>query len=80
MSGKNLSEQQLADIGQNFLRTQLATIQGASLPNPYGGRQRQIQVDLNLQAMQQKGLDASTIVSAIGDQNLILPAGTAEDR
>ena len=78
MSGKNLSEQQLADIGQNFLRTQLATIQGASLPNPYGGRQRQIQVDLNLQAMQQKGLDASAIVSAIGDQNLILPAGTAK--
>src|SRR5215470_13157667 len=78
MSGKNMSEQQLSDIGQNFLRTQLATVQGASLPNPYGGRQRQVQVDLDLQAMQEKGLDASAINSALGDQNLILPAGTAK--
>ena len=78
MSGKNMSEQQLSDIGQNFVRTRLATIQGASLPNPYGGRQRQIQVDLNLQAMQQKGLDATAIVNALGDQNLVLPAGTAK--
>ncbi|HEY2380444.1 MAG TPA: efflux RND transporter permease subunit [Terriglobia bacterium] len=78
MSGKNMSEQQLSDIGQNFLRTQLATIQGASLPNPYGGRQRQIQVDLDLQAMQEKGLDATAIVNALGDQNLVLPAGTAK--
>jgi CzcA family heavy metal efflux pump len=78
MSGKDMSEQQLADIGQNFLRTQLATIQGASLPNPYGGRQRQIQVDLDLKSMQQKGLDASEIVNAVGNQNLILPAGTAK--
>jgi multidrug efflux pump subunit AcrB len=78
MSGKDMSEQQLADIGQNFLRTQLATVQGASLPNPYGGRQRQVQVDLDLQAMQEKGLDASAINNALGDQNLILPAGTAK--
>jgi multidrug efflux pump subunit AcrB len=78
MSGKNMSEQQLSDIGQNFLRTQLATVQGASLPNPYGGRQRQVQVDLDLQAMQEKGLDANAINNALGDQNLILPAGTAK--
>jgi multidrug efflux pump subunit AcrB len=78
LSGKNMSEQQLADIGQNFIRTQLATVQGASLPNPYGGRQRQIQVDLDLHALQEKGLDANAVVNALGDQNLVLPAGTVK--
>ncbi len=73
LSGKNLSEQQLNDIGSNFIRTQLATVQGAVLPNPYGGKQRQIQVDLDMTALQAKGLSANDVVNAISAQNLILP-------
>ena len=79
LSGKNLSEQQLNDIGSNFIRSQLATVQGAVIPNPYGGKQRQIQVDLNTEALQAKGLSANDVVAAIGNQNLILP-GNGEDR
>jgi CzcA family heavy metal efflux pump len=78
LSGKGLSEQQLNDMGSNFLRTQLATVQGAVFPNPYGGKQRQIMVDLNIQALQAKGLSPNDVVSAIGTQNLILPAGTVK--
>jgi CzcA family heavy metal efflux pump len=78
LSGKGLSEQQLNDIGSNFLRTQLATVQGAVFPNPFGGKQRQIMVDLNIQALQAKGLSPTDVVSAIGSQNLILPAGTVK--
>src|SRR5215475_6785111 len=78
MSGKNMTEQQLSDIGQNFFRTQLATVQGASLPNPYGGRQRQIQVDLDMVVLQSKGLAAVDVVNAVGAQNLVLPEGSAK--
>ena len=78
LSGKGLSEQQLNDMGSNFLRTQLATVQGAVFPNPYGGKQRQIMVDLNIQALQSKGLSPDDVVAAIGSQNLILPAGTVK--
>jgi multidrug efflux pump subunit AcrB len=78
LSGKNLSEQQINDLASNFLRTQLATVQGAVFPNPYGGKQRQIQVDLNLPELQAKGLAPQDVVSAIGAQNLILPAGTVK--
>jgi len=78
LSGKGLSEQQLNDMGSNFLRTQLATVQGAVFPNPYGGKQRQIMVDLNIQALQAKGLSPNDVVTAIGNQNLILPAGTVK--
>ena len=78
LSGKNLSEQQLNDIGANFIRSQLATVQGAVLPNPYGGKQRQVQVDLNMEALQAKGLSPNDVVSAIGAQNLILPSGTVK--
>ena len=78
LSGKDLSEQQLNDIGSNFIRSQLATVQGAVLPNPYGGKQRQVQVDLNMEALQAKGLSPNDVVSAIGSQNLILPAGTVK--
>src|SRR5580693_7053000 len=56
LSGQGLSEQQLNDMGQNFVRTQLVTVEGAGIPYPYGGKQRQVQVDLNLQALQSKGL------------------------
>src|SRR6202049_4331634 len=78
LSGKNLSEQQLNDIGANFIRSQLATVQGAVLPNPYGGKQRQVQVDLNTEGLQAKGLSANDVVNAIGSQNLILPSGTVK--
>ena len=76
LSGKNLSEQQLFDIAVNFLRTQLASVQGAQIPYPYGGKQPQIQVDLIPEAMQAKHLTPADVVNAISVQNLILPAGT----
>ena len=78
LSGKGLSEQNLNDLASNFLRNQLATVQGAVFPNPYGGKQRQIQVDLNIPALQAKGLSPQDVVSAITSQNLILPAGTVK--
>ena len=78
LSGRGLSEQQLYDLGTNFLRTQLATVQGASIPLPYGGKQPQIQVDLDPAALQAKGLSPSDVVSAISVQNLILPGGTSK--
>src|ERR1700761_9042401 len=75
LSGKSESEAQLFDQGNNFIRTQLATVQGASLPFPYGGKQRQIQVDLDTQKLQAYGLSASDIVNTVSTQNIILPAG-----
>ncbi len=78
LSGKGLSEQQLYDLGSNFIRTQLVTIPGTAIPNSYGGKQRQVQVDLNTQALQAKRLSASDVVNALGDQNLILPGGTSK--
>jgi multidrug efflux pump subunit AcrB len=78
LSGKNLSEQQLNDFGANFIRSQLATVQGAVFPNPYGGKQRQVQVDLDIAALQAKGLSPNDVVNAIGSQNLILPSGTVK--
>ena len=78
LSGNGLSEQQLYDLGVNFLRTQLATVQGASIPQPYGGKQPQIQVDLDPAALQAKGLTPADVVNAISVQNLILPGGTSK--
>src|SRR5579883_2888092 len=78
LSGQGLSEQQLNDYGLNFIRTQLVTVDGAGIPYPYGGKQRQVQVDLNLQALQAKGLSPADVVNAISTQNLILPSGTAK--
>ncbi len=78
ISGQGLSEQQLNDLAANFLRTQLATVQGAVFPNPYGGKQREILVDLNIPALQAKGLSPNDVVAAVNNQNLILPAGTAK--
>jgi multidrug efflux pump subunit AcrB len=78
LSGQNLSEQQLNDYALNFIRTQLITVPGASVPYPYGGKQRQVQVDLNPAALQSKGLSALDVVSAISAQNLILPTGTSK--
>ena len=76
LSGQGLSEQQLGDLGTNLIRTRLATVEGASIPYPYGGKQRQIQVDLDLHALQSKGLSPSDVVTAINAQNIIVPSGT----
>ena len=78
LSGPGLSEQQLGDIGLNFLRTGLVTIPGVAVPYPYGGKQRQVQVDLDTAALQSKGLSPLDVVNAISLQNLILPAGTTK--
>jgi CzcA family heavy metal efflux pump len=75
LSGNGLTEQQLNDFGQNFVRTQLATVQGAALAFPYGGKQRQVQVDINTQKLQAHGLSASDVVNAVSAQNIILPGG-----
>jgi multidrug efflux pump subunit AcrB len=76
LSGEGLSEQQLNDFGLNFIRTQLATVEGAASPFPYGGKQRQVQIDLNLKALQARGLSPNDVVNAVTAQNLILPSGT----
>jgi len=78
LSGQNLSEQQLNDFGLNFIRTQIITVPGTSVPYPYGGKQRQVQVDLNTTALQSKGLSPLDVVNAISLQNLILPTGTSK--
>src|ERR1700740_1397943 len=78
LSGKGLTEQQLNDYGLNFIRTQLITIPGTAVPYPYGGKQRQVQVDLNPAAPECKGFSALDVVNAISAQNLILPTGTSK--
>jgi len=76
LTSKTLSEQQLYDLGLNFIRTQLATVQGAQVPLPYGGKSRQIMVDLDPQKLFGKGLSPADVSSALNAQNVILPAGT----
>ncbi len=76
LSSKTLPEAQLFDLGQNFLRNYLATVPGAATPYPYGGKIRQIQVDLDLPKLQAYGLAPNDIVNAVNAQNLILPSGT----
>jgi multidrug efflux pump subunit AcrB len=78
LSSKTLTEQQIFDLGRNFIRTNLATVQGASIPLPYGGKPRQVMVDLDPPAMYAKGLSATDISNALNLQNLILPAGDAK--
>jgi multidrug efflux pump subunit AcrB len=78
LSSTTLPEQQLYDLGNNFIRTQLATVQGAAVPIPYGGKVRQIMVDINPQALQAKGLTPTDVVNAVNAQNLVLPGGTAK--
>jgi len=78
LSSETLSEQQIFDLGSNFIRTQLATIQGASVPPPYGGKQRQIMVDINPQQLYARGLSAGDVSTALNSQSLILPAGSAK--
>ena len=78
LTSDSLSEQALFDFGNNFIRTQLATVPGAALPFPYGGKQRLISVDLESAALQAKGLSPVDIVNAVNAQNLVLPTGTAK--
>jgi len=78
LTSDTLSEQQLFDFGNYFIRTQLATVPGAATPFPYGGKQRVISVDINPTSLQAKGLSAVDIVNAVSAQNLILPTGTAK--
>ncbi len=76
LSGQGLNEQQLNDLAMNDIRVQLATIEGAQIPFPYGGKVRQIQVDLNMPALQARGLSPSDVVNAVSAQNIIAPSGT----
>ncbi|MDE1161242.1 MAG: efflux RND transporter permease subunit [Acidobacteriaceae bacterium] len=78
LSGKGLTEQQLNDFALNSVRTQLSTVQGASIPYPYGGQQRQVQVDIDTSKLQAYGLSASDVVNAVNAQNVILPSGDAK--
>jgi multidrug efflux pump subunit AcrB len=78
ISSKTLPDQVLFDLGQNFLRNQLATVSGAATPYPYGGKIRQVQVDLDMPRLQEHGLSPNDIVSAINAQNVITPSGTAK--
>ena len=75
LSSKKLPQMQLFDFGQNFIRPQLATVAGAAVPSPYGGKILQVQVDLDQQAMQAHNVSADDVVNTISLQNLILPAG-----
>src|SRR5215469_3128144 len=78
LSGNGLSEQQLNDLGQNFLRPQLVTVPGAVIPYLYGGKQRQVMIDLNPGLMQSKGLAPQDVLNAVQQQSLIVPSGTAK--
>jgi len=77
ISSKTLSEQQLYDYGVNFIRVRLFTIPGLSTPAPFGGKERQVIIDINPQALAAKGLSAGDVVSALQTSNVILPAGDA---
>jgi multidrug efflux pump subunit AcrB len=78
LSGKGLSEQQLNDLGLNFIRPQLITVSGAVVPNVYGGKQRSIMLNLDPKLLQAKGLSPADVLSAMAAQNVVLPGGTAK--
>jgi multidrug efflux pump subunit AcrB len=78
LGGKGFSEAELFDYGLNFIRTQLATVQGATVPSPFGGKPRAIMVDLDPEQMLAKGISASEVEEAINAQNVILPSGAAK--
>src|SRR5580658_1722060 len=78
LSGQGLNEQQLNDIATTTIRVQMATVEGAQMPFPYGGKQRQIQVDLDPVALQARGMSPADVVTAITSQNVIAPAGTVK--
>jgi multidrug efflux pump subunit AcrB len=76
LAGQGLSEQNLADIGLTQVRTPLVTVPGAAIPFPYGGKSRQVQIDLNLPELQARGLSAQDVAAALATQNIITPVGT----
>jgi multidrug efflux pump subunit AcrB len=78
LSGNGLSEQQLNDLGLNFVRQELVTVPGAVVPNVYGGKQRSIMVNVDPARMQATGLAPSDILTALGSQNVVQPGGTAK--
>src|ERR1700723_3082772 len=78
LSSKKLPQMKLFDLGQNFIRPQLATVQGAAVPSPYGGQVRDVQIDLDQHAMQAHNVSAEDVLDAVSVQNLILPAGDAK--
>jgi len=78
LSSDRLAEQQLNDLGMNVIRTQLATVQGAAVPFPYGGKVRLVSVDIDSPALQAKGLSPLDVVNAVSAENLILPSGTVK--
>ncbi len=75
VGSNSLPEQEIFDYGMNFIRTGLSGVEGASIPLPYGGKMRQVMVDLDPQALQSKGLSATDVSYALGEQNVILPSG-----
>jgi multidrug efflux pump subunit AcrB len=76
LSGKGLTEQNLYDLGINTVRTPLVTVAGAAIPLPYGGKQRQVQIDVKPDALQARGLSAQDIANALAAQNILTPVGT----
>jgi len=78
LSSNTLAEHELYDLANSFMRTQLATVQGAVLPTPYGGKTRQVMVDLDPKALQANNLGPQNVVEALSQQNLILPTGTVK--
>jgi multidrug efflux pump subunit AcrB len=78
LSGEGLSEQQLNDFGLNFIRPQLVTVPGAVIPNVYGGKQRSIMLNLDPKLLQAKGLSPLDVLSAMAQQNVVQPGGTAK--
>jgi multidrug efflux pump subunit AcrB len=78
LSGHGLSEQQLNDLGTNFIRPQLSTVPGAAVPLPYGGKVRQIMVDIDSSRLQSEGLSPVDVVNAVNSQNVIVPSGTVK--
>ena len=78
LKGQGLSEQELFDYGANFVRNQMSTVPGAAIPWPYGGKQREVSVNVDIPALQAKGLSPVDVINAISSQNLALPAGTVK--
>jgi multidrug efflux pump subunit AcrB len=76
LSGSGMSEQQLADLGLNVVRTPLISVPGAAIPFPYGGKTRQVLIDLDSDAMQARGISGQDVANALANQNLITPVGT----
>ena len=76
LSGKGLTEQNLGDLALNILRPQLVSVAGAAVPYPYGGKTRQVQIDIDPAALQARGLSAADVANALAAQNLITPVGT----